>query len=173
MQKILTALLTLTFSTNAYAQEQLLQTAEQDATATLNQFFPVFCNGDIQQAINSVKKCYQETPDTDPNIQQCIIADKYVTMIARGHNEQSSKLGQPEKYDPNFIHHFQQRLGYYLIVAPRYKDYIPKQYLDRIGFADAQLQYKLQNEYPDKEESKNCIISDLYQGKIPRIGILN
>ncbi|CAI3958471.1 unnamed protein product [Commensalibacter communis] len=129
MKKRLLILFALAFPLTSMAQETpKTQMTVGTTLGSLERFFPIFCHGNMQQAIDAIKSCYQEIPATNPDIEYCLIADIYVTHMAKHLNQTAISSKEQPKYDVNFINGLDQRLTTYLNTSPLYKDYNSETY---------------------------------------------
>lgn len=95
---------------------------------SLIRFFPIFCHGNVKEAINAINKCYQQIPANNDKIEECLIADIYVTHMAAHLNTIDINLKKQPQYDTNIINNLNQRLTTYLKTAPIYKQYNSETY---------------------------------------------
>lgn len=187
MKKILITLLAFTFPIAAYAQnpfnqprtkaaqkytqEQIWELSTKDAEATLHQFFPIFCNSNMQQAIDAVKECYQKKSINNLNIQQCMIADFLIGYITKDQRQLAKETGQTLKYDVDYINDYWGRINSHILQTLLTTNLTAQRYQEYIAFAavqtDRELQhsniYKQELNYPEKEKAKSCTHSDFYK----------
>lgn len=119
----------LTLSSTSMAQDVIEpQMSTGTIYGSLGRFFPIFCHDNMKEAINAINKCYQQIPANNDNIEECLIADIYVTHMAAHLNKIDISLKKQPQYDTNFINNLNQRLTTYLKTAPIYKQYNSETY---------------------------------------------
>lgn len=114
MNKVL-LILTLLFAPNfAKAQNnqqkinnQLEQAYKNKIYQMAEKFFPIACKEKLPKAIETVKQCYQKTPDNSPDIIFCLITDKYIVRMAKENDKFTEMYSQDII---NFINDYKKRL---------------------------------------------------------------
>lgn len=107
MKKILLALLILTVTVPVSAQDYFQKAYKNKIYQMAENFFPIACKEKLPKAIETVKQCYQKTPDNSPDIIFCLITDKYIVRMAKENDKFTEMYSQDII---NFINDYKKRL---------------------------------------------------------------
>jgi len=89
MKKILLTCLMLIFPTYSHAQNAKQFMFSDGIERITTKFFPIVCEQDMPQIIDSIKKCYTNTFSANPDLPlgACLFADGYVSMVAKANKK--------------------------------------------------------------------------------------
>lgn len=123
MKKLLLALPLLTLPLTAMAQDKPTQPSQKVIDSVAKTLTTAICKGGMKEAGSTVYECYKNTANNNPNIENCMVADYFMTLTLGELNNKAEAMGDPINNIPFFAEDaVDKRMAIYLNL-PQYKKY--------------------------------------------------
>ncbi|MDI2113955.1 hypothetical protein [Commensalibacter nepenthis] len=157
IKKILVILPILSLPLTAIAQNTPEKLPGNITNTITDKFAPVVCREGLKRAIEEVQKCYKNTPAKYLQIEQCMVADIAITVLANIDNETRKKYDLPIKYTTPYIdlNQYDERIDKYRKTIPEYQNYDQQDFLKYIGKSSDSLLKKII--LMKKDKTINCV----------------
>jgi len=125
MKKLIIFFSVLALPLTAMAQDKSTKMSNKVIDAAIDKFVPLVCKKGLNEALIEVQKCYKNTPATYPEIEQCLVADSFVSFIMNIKNNNDIENHTSIRYPTPYINvnQYVQRLEKYRKEIPQYQQY--------------------------------------------------